>query len=152
MGPNIKGNPLTISVYLLVISYFIGEFIIPKYNLLYIFNLLGIILIIFSPIIFFSSRNAFSAHDENPLPQSSTDKIIKTGIYAYSRNPIYLSFILFHFGMFLTFENIMYFLCSIGLFFWINNYVIIQEEKFLKNKFKDEFDRYCESVKKWIFF
>ena len=152
MGPEVKGNPLYISVYLLIASYIIGEFIMPKYPLIYILNLFGIILIIFSPIIFFSSRNAFYAHEENLLPQTDTDKIIKTGIYAYSRNPIYLSFVLFHFGMFLTFENTMYFLCSIGLFFWLNNYVIQEEEKFLKKKFKDEYKRYCDSVKKWIFF
>ena len=94
----------------------------------------------------------FFAYDENPLPHTDTEKIIKTGIYSYSRNPIYLSFVLFHFAMFLTFENIMYFLCSIGLFFWLNNFVILEEEKYLKNKFNDEFDRYCKSVKKWMFF
>tara|TARA_B100000427_G_scaffold173273_1_gene144029 strand:- start:154 stop:612 length:459 start_codon:yes stop_codon:yes gene_type:complete len=152
MGPNVKGNPLHISVYLLIISYFFGEFVLPKYPIIYIFNLLGVLLIIISPIIFFSSRNAFYAYDENPLPPSDTDKIIKTGIYAYSRNPIYLSFVLFHLGMFLTFENTMYFLCSISLFFWLNNFVIKEEEKYLKNKFKDEYLRYCVSVKKWAIF
>ena len=152
MGPNVKGNPLYVSVYLLILSYLIGEFILPKYPMLYIFNFLGLFLIIVSPIIFFSSRNAFYAHNENLLPQTDTDTIIKTGIYAYSRNPIYLSFVLFHLGMFLTFENTMYFLSSIGLFFWLNNYVIKEEEDFLKDKFKEDYTRYCKSVKKWIFF
>ena len=152
MGPNVKGNPLYVSVYLLILSYLIGEFILPKYPMLYIFNFLGLCLIIVSPILFFSSRNAFYAHNENLLPQTDTDTIIKTGIYAYSRNPIYLSFVLFHLGMFLTFENTMYFLSSIGLFFWLNNYVIKEEEDFLKDKFKEDFTRYCKSVKKWIFF
>ena len=152
MGPNVKGNPLYISVYLLILSYLIGEFILPKYPMIYIFNFLGLFLIVISPIIFFSSRNAFYAYEENPLPQTDTDKIIKTGIYAYSRNPIYLSFVLFHLGMFLTFENTMYFLCSIGLSFWLNNYVIKEEEDFLKDKFKEDYIRYCKSVKKWIFF
>ena len=152
MGPNVKGNPLYVSVYLLILSYLIGEFILPKYPMLYIFNFLGLFLIIVSPIIFFSSRNAFYAHNENLLPQTDTDTIIKTGIYAYSRNPIYLSFVLFHLGMFLTFENTMYFLSSIGLFFWLNNYVIKEEEDFLKDKFKEDYIRYCKSVKKWIFF
>ena len=152
MGPNVKGNPLYVSVYLLILSYLIGEFILPKYPMLYIFNFLGLFLIIVSPIIFFSSRNAFYAHNENLLPQTDTETIIKTGIYAYSRNPIYLSFVLFHLGMFLTFENTMYFLSSIGLFFWLNNYVIKEEEDFLKDKFKEDFTRYCKSVKKWIFF
>ena len=152
MGPNVKGNPLYVSVYLLILSYLIGEFVLPKYPMLYIFNFLGLFLIVISPIIFFSSRNAFYAHNENLLPQTDTDTIIKTGIYAYSRNPIYLSFVLFHLGMFLTFENTMYFLSSIGLFFWLNNYVIKEEEDFLKDKFKEDFTRYCNSVKKWIFF
>ena len=151
MGPDIKLNPLHISVYLLVISYVIGEFIFPKYPMIYILNLIGIVLLIIAPIIFFSSRNAFYAYEENPLPHTQTKKMIKTGIYAYSRNPIYLSFILFHFGMFLTFENVMNFLCAIGLFFWLNNYIIPEEEKYLKNKFSDEFNRYCKSVKKWFF-
>ena len=54
--------------------------------------------------------------------------------------------------MFLTFENIMYFLCSIGLFFWLNNFVIYEEEKYLQDKFGDEFERYCNSVKESIYF
>ena len=43
-----------------------------------------------------------------------------------------------------TFENIMYFISSIGLFFWLNNFVIYEEEKYLKDKFGNEFERYCE--------
>ena len=152
MGPNVKGNPLYISVYLLILSFFLGEFLLPKYPLYLFFNLIGILILIISPIIFFSARNAFNAHDENLIPQSKTDKIIKTGIYAYSRNPIYLCFVLFHFGMFLTFENVLNFVCSLGLFFWLNNFVILEEEKYLRNNFKDEFDRYCISVKKWFLF
>ena len=46
MGPDVKGNPLYISVYLLIASYIIGEFIFPKYPLLYILNLFGLLIII----------------------------------------------------------------------------------------------------------
>ena len=46
----------------------------------------------------------------------------------------------------------MYFLSSIGLFIWLNYKVILEEELFLENKFKDEFNRYRQSVKKWILF
>ena len=37
--PNINVNPLRIAVGLLVVSYLIGEFIIPKYPLIYPINL-----------------------------------------------------------------------------------------------------------------
>ena len=152
MGPAIKGNPLSISVFLLVISYVVGEFIIPKYALFTILNLIGIIGLILSLALFFSSLNLFNSYKENPAPQADTKRIIKTGIFAYCRNPMYLAFIFFHFNMFLTFENVVYFLSAIGLFYWINNYVISAEESYLKEKFGDDYERYLQAVKKWMFF
>ena len=77
MGPAVKGNPLHISVYLLIASYIFGELIFPKYPLIYLINLIGLILIIIAPIIFFSSRNVFYAYEENPLPQTNTNNISK---------------------------------------------------------------------------
>ena len=53
MNPQITGNPLKITVYLLVISYFTGEFILPKYSFIYLINLIGILGIIISIIFFF---------------------------------------------------------------------------------------------------
>ena len=152
MGPVIQGNPLKIFVYLIVISYVLGEFIIPKYPIIYLFNMIGLIGLIVSLIFFFSGFNLFKSYKENPNPISDTNLLIKTGIFAYTRNPIYLAFVLFNFSMFLVFENVMYLLSSLGLFIWINNYVIKVEEDYLKNKFGDEFDRYCGAVKRWIIF
>ena len=39
-----------------------------------------------------------------------------------------------------------------SLFIWINTKVIPIEENFLKEQFGDEYSRYLESVKKWMFF
>jgi len=150
-GPNIIGNPLRIAVGLLVLSYVIGEFIIPKYPLIYVFKLMGILGLISSTFIFISGFNMFKSYDENPLPTSTTNRIIKTGIFAYTRNPIYLAIVMFFLSMFLVFENVMYFLSAVGLVIWLHNYVIKSEENFLLNKFPDEYDRYMKAVKRWIF-
>ena len=152
MGPMVQGNPLRIFVYILVISYVLGEFIIPKYTIIYLFNMVGLIGLIVSLIFFFSGFNLFKSYKENPTPTSDTNRLIKTGIFAYTRNPIYLALVLFQFSMFLVFENVMYILSSLGLFIWLNNYVIKAEEDYLKNKFRDEFDRYCGAVKRWLIF
>ena len=152
MRPNVIGNPLYISVYLLIFSYFFGEFILPKYSLFYLLNLFGLLGIIISFIFFFSAFNLFSIYNENPRPKTESQRLIKTGIFAYARNPMYIAFVLFHLSMFLTFENVLYFLCSLGLFFWMNNYVIPAEEDYLNNKFEDEYKRYCQAVKRWLFF
>ena len=123
-GPTIVGNPLRIAVGLLAASYVIGEFIIPKYPLIYVFKLMGILGLILSTFIFISGFNIFKSYDENPLPSSTTNRIIKTGIFAYTRNPIYLAIVMFFLSMFLVFENIMYFLSTVGLAIWFHNYVI----------------------------
>ena len=46
----------------------------------------------------------------------------------------------------------MYFLTSIGLAFWIHNYVIQAEEDYLLEIFSDEYERYKVAVSRWVFF
>ena len=152
MGPAVKGNPLKIFGLLLVISYVLGEFFMPSYPLLNLLNLIGIMGLILCLALFFSSLNLFNSYKENPTPQSNTKRIIKTGIFAYCRNPMYLAFISFHFSMFLTFENVANLLSAVGLFIWTNHYVIPIEENYLQEKFGDEYERYLLAVKKWMFF
>ena len=151
-GPNVNGNPLKISVGLLVISYILGEFILPKYPLAYLLQLIGILGLIISCGIFFSGFNLFKSYDEDPKPTSTSNRLIKTGINAYIRNPIYFSLIIFLFSMFLVFENVMYFLSSIGLAIWLHNWVVKAEEDYLSMQFKDEYNNYKNSVKRWLFF
>ena len=151
-GPAIKGNPLKISVGLLVLSYVVGEFIIPKYQLAYIINLFGILGLIGSVFIFIAGFSLFESYKEDPRPTSSSKSLIKTGIYAYTRNPIYLSFVLFFLSMFLVFENVMYFLTSISLATWLYHWVIKLEEDYLQMKFEDEYHLYKKAVKRWLFF
>ena len=151
-GPVIKGNPLKFSIGLLVASYFIGEFIIPQYPLIYIIKLVGVLGLLSSASMFLSSFSIFKSYEEDPTPSSTTYRIIKTGIFAYTRNPIYLSFVIFHLSMFLVFENVMYLLSAAGLAIWLHNFVIKAEEDFLLSKFPEEYERYLQSVKRWIFF
>ena len=151
-GPMIKGNPLKISIYLLLVCYFLGEFVFPKYPLIYLINLLGVIGFIISIIIFFLGFNIFKSYKENPVPTSTSIKLIKTGIFSYTRNPIYLSFVMFHFSMFMIFENVMYLLTASGLAIWIHNYVIRFEEEYLLKNFSKEYENYMTSVNRWIFF
>ena len=151
-GPKIKGNPLLVSVYLLVICYVIGEFVIPKYSLLYPINLIGILGLVISLVFFFSGFNIFKSYAENPVPTTSSERLIKTGVFAYTRNPIYLSLVLFHLNMFLVFENVMYLLSAVGQTIWIHNYIIKFEEEYLLGKFTDEYQRYMNAVSRWLFF
>ena len=150
--PKIKGNPLLVTVYLLVLCYIVGEFVIPKYPLLYPIHLIGILGLIISLFFFFSGFNIFTSYEENPAPTSPSERLIKTGIFAYTRNPIYLSFVFLHLSMFLVFENVMYFLSALGLAVWLHHWAIKVEEEYLQQNFNEEYDRYKNAVKRWLFF
>ena len=151
-GPDVKGNPLKIVVSLLVASYIIGEFFFPKYPLAYIINLIGILSLIASVSIFVAGFNLFQSYEEDPNPSTITKKLIKTSIFAYTRNPIYLAFVGFNISMFLVFENVMYFLSALGLGIWLHHWVIRIEEEYLLDQFSDEFERYKSAVNRWLFF
>ena len=151
-GPDIKINPFQMSVGLLVASYILGEFVLPKYHLAYFFNLFGVLGLIASVALFITGFTLYKSYGEDPKPNTSTKRLIKTGIYAYTRNPIYLAFVLFHLSMFLVFENVMYFLSSVGLAIWLHHWVIKVEEDYLQMQFNDEYVRYKNAVKRWLFF
>ena len=151
-GPNIKFNPLKVFVSLLVLSFLLNLLFSFNIKIPIFFNIIGFFFLIIFFTLFFVSARMFIKYNEKLPPHTPTERIIKTGIYSYSRNPIYLAFIGFHFSMFLVFENTWYLFSSIILFFWINNYVIFLEEKYLESRFNDEYARYKKNVDRWISF
>ena len=150
MGPAVRGNPLRIFVLLLVISYFVGEFFIPSYPLFNLLNLIGIIGLILCLALFFSSLNLFNSYKENPSPQSHTKRIIKTGIFAYCRNPMYLAMLILQagIGMILSMIHIIFF--TVLTYMVFKYYVIIPEEIYLEKKFKMKYINYKRLVNRWF--
>ena len=148
----VKGHPLKVFVFSLVFSYFVGEYFSLYLTIPLIINILGLFLIIIFFSIFLISARMFFLHSEQLPPSTSTEKIIKTGIYLYTRNPIYLSFVGFQIGMFLLFENIVYFISSMCLFYWLHRYAILPEEEYLKQKFGKQYERYQSNVPRWLLY
>ena len=150
--PNVKGHPLKIVVSMLVVSYIVGEFFLPKYPLVYIINLVGVLGLVVSVYIFIAAFNLFKSYEEDPFPSTITNRLITTGIFAYTRNPIYLSFVAFNISMFLVFENVMYFLSALGLAIWLHHWVIKIEEEYLLDQFSEQYERYKDAANRWLFF
>ena len=151
-GPKVKANPLRIFVILLVISFVLGEIINAYLRLPTLINVIGLFSLIIFFLLFFISARMFFLYKEQLAPSTYTFRIIKTGVYSYTRNPIYLAFVGFQLSMFLMFGNIFYLLSSAFLLLWINFFVIIPEEMYLSEKFGEEYKRYQKNVSRWIFF
>lgn len=113
-----------------------------------ILEVTGIILLIISILVFFIAVISFrQLITPNPVPRDEA-KLVKNGIYAYIRHPMYL------FGILLTFGYVLYksafftlILCIFYIVFFI--YKIKFEENHLIKRFP-EYSTYRESTKKLL--
>ncbi len=73
----------------------------------------------------------------SPLPRPiNNSNLVTTGIYRFTRHPMYYSLIFISFGVFITKLSIYYLFLSTSLFLIIKFKIAI-EEQYLKNKFKN---------------
>lgn len=79
-----------------------------------------------------------------------TTRIVKTGPYRFSRNPIYLAFTLLHLGVALWVDS-GWLLVTLLLTLVVVSYgVIAREERYLERRFGEEYRRYRGSVRRWL--
>ena len=107
-------------------------------------------IIILGICIVFLSALSFKRAETNLEPWRPTTKIIFTGFYAYSRNPIYTGFclILIGIGVFLnSFWILISFIPSAVLTYYV---VIKKEEIYLEKKFGKEYINYKNKVRRWL--
>jgi protein-S-isoprenylcysteine O-methyltransferase Ste14 len=77
------------------------------------------------------------------------EKLITTGVFAYSRNPIYVAFGLVLLGQFLIFPNWIL-LVYMGTGIWLFHRQVLREEDFLKKHYDNEYFAYCSRVRRYI--
>ena len=77
-------------------------------------------------------------------------KLITTGIYSIVRNPIYSAFLFIFIGIIFLVNNI--YLLVLPITFWIYLTILLKltEEKWLEDKFTDEYNRYSKNVNRVI--
>ena len=110
----------------------------------------GASLVVFGIIIVASCRRAFVKRGTHPNPYTPTKAIVTNGPYGLSRNPIYIAFLLIVLS-FVLFTNSLWFIGSAILTFLLLHFgVVKREEKYLHVKFGDEYDDYCQRVRRWI--
>jgi len=83
------------------------------------------------------------------IDQDHPDRLITTGIFALSRNPIYLAFGLILLGQFLVFSNwilLIYLVTAI----WLFNRQILREEGYLKQHYGKEYSDYYKRVRRYL--
>ena len=83
-------------------------------------------------------------------PWKPTSSIISTGLFAYSRNPIYTAFCITTVGLGLVFNNMWMLISFIPSAVFVYHIAIKKEERYLESKFGNEYINYKQKVRRWI--
>jgi len=83
------------------------------------------------------------------IDEERPGKLVTAGMFAVSRNPLYLCFILLFVGLFLVHRNIVVMAAAI-LFTLAIHRQILREEAFLQKRYGDEYEDYCAKVRRYL--
>lgn len=83
-------------------------------------------------------------------PKKPAKALVTSGVYRYTRNPIYLGFVLMLIGFPLTLGNYWGIILVLPLVTFMRDMVIKYEEAYLEKEFKNEFTDYCSRVRRWL--
>lgn len=83
-------------------------------------------------------------------PHGSVTNIISSGIYRFTRNPIYVGFVLMLIGFLLNSNTLWGLILSPVLILCFNKLVIEHEEAYLEKKFGEQYTNYKSRVRRWI--
>jgi len=86
----------------------------------------------------------------HPHTPEKTTTVVDSGIYSYSRNPMYLALVLVLISFALYLENSASFTVIPAFIWYITKYQIKPEERILTTLFNDDFQRYCTKVRRWL--
>ncbi len=107
--------------------------------------LIGIFILINPVFKFIKSKTTV-----NPIKFKKVNKLVTSGIYKYSRNPMYLGMILIIISTTVIYLNYYSIITPLIFYFWINRFQIKREEVFLKEKFGKEYLLYSSKTRRWI--
>jgi protein-S-isoprenylcysteine O-methyltransferase Ste14 len=142
----IFGIPFLISIAL----QFLVPFSLPQGILRQVLVPIGIVLIIIGVGLIVLARRELAHYGQPTDPGHPTSKVVQTGVFAISRNPLYLASVMVFFGIALTL-NILWALVTLLASIVLCHYIlIIPEEKYLAAKFSKEYEEYVASVHRWF--
>jgi protein-S-isoprenylcysteine O-methyltransferase Ste14 len=148
------------------------DFLIPPFALFYVYTIfasafdwptvsshelfeseaiswLGVLLCAAGLMLLFWSLVSFGRSFRVGIDTSSPDRLVTTGIFGVSRNPIYVAFACVLVGQFLIFPNWVP-LAYLVAGFWLVHRQVLLEEQYLRSHYGQEYAEYCQRVRRYL--
>ena len=149
---DLKVLPLTMCLYVVMLGIFV-TWLVAWFLPVQIgkaWGLLGICLLVFSYANIKLCFRLFSKAQTNTNTTKPTLAIVDDGPYRFSRNPMYLSYVIGYFGLGLL-ANSWPMLCVTIIFVYLmTRVIIVPEEHYLEGRFGEKYLEYKNSRRRWI--
>ena len=145
-----KIPPPLLVLILIISNYFSSKKIdlifLPNQNFISLIILsIGVVILINTILKFIKLKTSI-----DPIKFKKVNKLITSGIYKYSRNPMYLCLLLVVISSSIFFLNVFSITTPFIFYYWINRFQIKREENFLTKKFGKEYLLYKTKTRRWI--
>ena len=124
----------------------IASFHLPyQLTIILILFILGLLFGVGALVAFFNKKTTI-----DPLTPTKASKLVVSGIYQFSRNPMYLALLLETIAWAAYLSNVFGFILIILFPIYMNKYQIIPEERALTDIFGDDYRQYQVKVRRWV--
>ena len=145
-----KIPPPIVAIFIGVCIYFSRDWL-PQFESDYLFytglgcELLAVVINLTAIFAFIKNKTTI-----NPVKPHTATSLVTSGVFAFSRNPMYLGLLLFLFGFALQ-VNVVGGIPLLLLFvLYMNAFQILPEERAMLEVFGDEYREYIKRVRRWI--
>jgi protein-S-isoprenylcysteine O-methyltransferase Ste14 len=147
----LKAPPPLWAIALLAAGYFLSD--LPAFTGLPLWRseLAGLAFLLLGIALPTIATNQFRRAGTQILPTSEkNDVLVTSGLYRFTRNPMYLGVVTASLGVALWFGRPLMLLAPLGVFA-ITNFVLVPfEEAKMRRQFGEAFDKYCKRVRRWV--
>jgi protein-S-isoprenylcysteine O-methyltransferase Ste14 len=110
----------------------------------------GVMFFIVGVVLIILARREFARYGQYTDPGHSTTNIVTTGVFSFSRNPLYLGVVSILIGIALAFNLVWVLVFLIPSLIACHYILIAPEERYLTTKFGEEYRAYAASVRRWL--
>ena len=128
----------------------IPYFLLPQFNMIpFPFNWLGLLLLLAGLLLNMLAIKEFEKHN-TPHNFATTTTLVNSGLYKFSRNPIYLGMALGLVGIAILFQNPVSMLAPLFFLLVLEFKFIPYEEEKLTLEMGEAYLQYKQRVRRWI--
>jgi protein-S-isoprenylcysteine O-methyltransferase Ste14 len=97
-----------------------------------------------------AAMRLFRHRGTSPDPREATTLVVMDGPYRFTRNPMYLGFVLMLFGISLVFSLEWGILLTFVLWLALDRMIVVREEAYLTQRFGDDYRKLLGQTRRWF--